>query len=648
MGRFSRVLVANRGEIACRVIASARAKGYATVAVVSEADRGARHEQLADQAVVIGPGPAAQSYLDPQRIIAAAVATGAQAIHPGYGFLSENADFARACAKAGLVFIGPTPEAIAAMGDKAESKRRMVDAGVPCVPGYHDKAQDDAALTKAAKAIGYPVMVKASAGGGGRGMRLVETPDALAAALASARSEAKNAFGDDTLLLERAIVEPRHVEIQVFGDEYGSVIHLGERDCSVQRRHQKVVEEAPSPAVDAELRARMGAAAVKAAQAIGYVGAGTVEFLLGADGAFYFLEMNTRLQVEHPVTEMITGLDLVAWQLDIAQGRPLPLTQDQVAFHGHAIEVRLYAEDPAQGFLPQTGVVRRWAPAGAPGVRVDHGLVDGAAISPFYDPMIAKIVAHGADRDEALLRLTGALEQTAVLGVTTNKAFLREVLTAPAFAAGQATTGFIARQFPDGWHAQAPDPATIALAAALFVDGAGGGWRSNRWSVHPLTLVCGEQRLALSAHRDGAVWLIDGDAGQRRVRILSRDGGRVAWRCDGQDRQAHFALADGELFLDTGASVFAFSDRTFAPPRAADEQGDGVLRAPMSGAVVSVNVAAGDRVTRGQVLLVLEAMKMEHQIVARFDGVVETLPAALGAQVAARDVLAVVKATVPA
>ena len=425
---FEKVLVANRGEIACRVLQSARSLGYRTVAVFSEADAGARHVQLADEAVCIGPATAAESYLNVPALLDACRRSGADAVHPGYGFLSENADFAAACAEAGVTFIGPPAEAIRLMGSKRLSKIAMQEAGVPCVPGYQGEDQSDDTLIKEAEAVGLPLMIKASAGGGGRGMRVVTEPQQIAAQLKSARQEAKSSFGNDELILERAVINPRHVEIQVFGDHHGNVIHLGERDCSVQRRHQKVVEEAPSPVVDEDLRRRMGEAAVNAAKACDYVGAGTVEFLLGADGEFYFLEMNTRLQVEHPVTELVTGQDLVAWQLRVAAGEPLPLTQEQVRLTGHAMEVRLYAEDPAQGYLPQTGPVLSWRPASGEGVRIDHGLVDGAEVGSHYDPMLAKIIAFGASRDEARRRLIRAVEDTVLMGLDDNRRFLERVM----------------------------------------------------------------------------------------------------------------------------------------------------------------------------------------------------------------------------
>ena len=439
---FHKILIANRGEIALRVIRSARALGYRTVAVYSDADRDARHVSAADQAVHIGAALPAHSYLNIPNIIAAAKTAGADAVHPGYGFLAENEDFARACVDAGLVFIGPSAQAILAMGNKAGAKRLMQAAGVPCVPGYQGEDQSEATLVAEAAKIGFPVMIKATAGGGGRGMRLVHDAASFPDALRSAKSEAQSAFGSPEVILERAIVEPRHIEIQVFADRHGNAIHLGERDCSVQRRHQKVIEEAPSPVVGPELRARMGATAVAAVKAIRYEGAGTLEFLLDAQGSYYFMEMNTRLQVEHPVTEAITGLDLVELQLRVAAGEPLPITQEQVRSHGHAIEVRLCAEDADHGFMPQSGTMALWEMPAS--VRVEHALESGAEISPYYDSMIAKLVSHGADRDEARRKLASALDDTVALGVTTNQTFLANCLRHPVFAAGGATTAFIA------------------------------------------------------------------------------------------------------------------------------------------------------------------------------------------------------------
>ncbi|MBV8188931.1 MAG: acetyl-CoA carboxylase biotin carboxylase subunit [Alphaproteobacteria bacterium] len=611
---FGKILVANRGEIAWRVMRTARAMGYRTVAVYSDADKEAPHVAFADQAVRIGPPPVGESYLSIDRILEAAHISGADAVHPGYGFLSENEAFATACEKAGLVFIGPPAAAIAAMGNKAAAKRRMIDAGVPCVPGYLGADQSAVTLAAEARRIGLPVMVKAAAGGGGRGMRLVERDADLAEAIKTARAEAESTFGSGELILERAVVDARHVEIQVFADAHGNVIHLGERDCSVQRRHQKVVEEAPSPAVDASLRKRMGLAAVAAARAIGYRGAGTVEFLLGADGAFYFLEMNTRLQVEHPVTEMITGQDLVAWQLRVATGDSLPLTQGQVVLSGHAIEVRLYAEDAYAGFLPQTGRVDVWQPASGPGVRIDHSVKEGLIISPFYDPMIAKVIAHGATREEARTRLIGALRETVVLGPVTNRHFLIRLLEHPEFAAGKATTAFLAKHaFPAPIMADAHWQAAARLLwrqSAERYPASLRGWRNSNPEPTPIKLAAG-----------GA---------ERLLHVLPDDAppDHVAFHIDGDD-----------VVVDLDAHTVRFTDRTYAPPAMSAAGGDGKLRAPMDGRIVAINVAAGDSVTRGQTLIVLEAMKIQHQLKAAIDAKVESVAVQEGQQVANRAVL---------
>ncbi|SED93335.1 geranyl-CoA carboxylase alpha subunit [Rhizobiales bacterium GAS191] len=645
---FQKILIANRGEIACRVMRTARAAGYRTVAVFSEADAEALHVQEADEAVLIGPAPTAQSYLAIERIIAAARRACADAVHPGYGFLSENADFASACGEAGLVFIGPSVEAIRAMGDKAQAKRRMIDAGVPCVPGYQGDDQTDGRLATEAERIGYPVMVKASAGGGGRGMRLVDKAAGLAQALKSARSEAKGAFGDSRLIIERAIIAPRHVEIQVFGDAHGNVIHLGERDCSIQRRHQKVVEEAPSPAVAPELRARMGAAAVTAARSIDYVGAGTIEFLVDAQHEFYFLEMNTRLQVEHPVTELVTGLDLVSLQLDVAQGRPLPIRQEDVALHGHAIEVRLYAEDPRNHFLPQTGEIAAWQPAQGEGVRVDHGLREGVSVSPFYDPMLAKIIGSGRDREEARRRLTRALEDTMILGVRTNKEFLLEALAKPDFIAGKATTAFIEANFEDlAGAAGAPPAEIVALAAALFAEGAGGGWQSSQWRETPLRLFAGGETIGVGVVRRGDAFAVSVGGATRSLRLIERKADSLRFEDSGHVRTARYALCGPTLFIDIAGQVFEFEDTTLSPPEGKDAASDGVLRAPMNGLVVALDVKTGDRIRRGQVVAVIEAMKMEHAIVALVDGSVESVAVVRGAQVASRDVLVTITTDAP-
>jgi geranyl-CoA carboxylase alpha subunit len=645
---FSTVLVANRGEIACRVIRTARAEGYRTVAVYSEADAGALHVQQADQALCIGPPPVRDSYLSIEAVLCAAAASGADAIHPGYGFLSENAAFARAVQAAGLVFIGPDPHAIEQMGNKAAAKRLMLAAGVPCVPGYQGADQSDKTLLAQAREIGAPVMVKAAAGGGGRGMRLVTDLADLPVALATARSEAANAFGSDELILERAVVEPRHVEVQVFADRHGNVIHLGERDCSIQRRHQKVFEEAPSPAVDAALRARMGAAAVAAAKAVQYVGAGTVEFLLDREGRFYFLEMNTRLQVEHPVTECITGQDLVAWQLAVARGEALPLTQDQVRLQGHAIEVRLYAEDPQADFLPQSGDVALWRPPAGPGIRVDHGLASGQTISPYYDPMIAKIIAHGATRDEARRRLLGALRATRVLGLPTNLGFLTAAAEHEVFAAGAATTAFIGQHFgPAQLQAKAPGTRVVAVAAALCFDasayrGAQAGWRSNGPARWPMDLAEDERRHAVHVTVRGPGRLhVELDGGVAHdIELGPADGADRPLSIDGVHTRVTAVAAGGSLHLALDGCVASVDDVTYAPPRGSEQAAESTISAPMNGRVLAVLVQAGDAVTKGQRLAVLEAMKMEHQLVARRDGVVERVAVRAGDQVATRAVIA--------
>jgi len=610
---FGKILVANRGEIAWRVMRTAKAMGYRTVAVYSDADKDAPHVTFADEAVRIGPPPVGESYLSIDRILEAAHESGADAVHPGYGFLSENEAFAAACANAGLTFIGPPPAAIAAMGNKAAAKRRMIDSGVPCVPGYQGADQSDANLETEARKIGLPVMVKAAAGGGGRGMRLVEHDGDLIEAIRTARTEAESAFGSGELILEKAVVDARHVEIQVFADNHGNVIHLGERDCSVQRRHQKVIEEAPSPAVDAGLRARMGAAAVAAARAIGYRGAGTVEFLLGADGEFYFLEMNTRLQVEHPVTEAITGLDLVEWQLRVARGESLPLTQEQVRLTGHAIEVRLYAEDAYAGFLPQTGRIDLWRPASGPGVRIDHGMKDGLAISPYYDPMIAKVIGSGATREEARRRLIEALRDTLVLGPTTNRHFLIRLLEHPEFAAGKATTAFLGKHtFP------APEvtDAHWTLAASLLWQRSAArypaplrGWRNSNPEPTPFRLAVGDK--------------------ERTLQIAEVPS----------SSSAPHVIDGNDIVVDLDAFTVRFQDRTYMPPASAAAGSDGRLRAPMDGRIVAIKVAAGDRVVRGQTLVVLEAMKIQHQLKAVHDAEVESIGVQEGQQVANRTVL---------
>ena len=650
------ILIANRGEIACRIIRTLRAMGLRSVAVHSQADAGAPHVVMADAAVGIGPGPVAESYLDGARIIRAAQEAGAQAIHPGYGFLSENADFARAVGQAGLVFIGPTPEAIAAMGNKAGAKRLMAGAGVPCLPGYEGADQSDTALIAAAGQIGFPLMVKAAAGGGGRGMRLVHDAAHLPEALTRARSEAENAFGSGELILERALLRPRHVEIQVFADAHGNTLHLGERDCSVQRRHQKVVEEAPSPAGTPDLRAAMGAAAVQAARAVAYRGAGTVEFLLDENGAFYFLEMNTRLQVEHPVTELITGLDLVALQIAVARGEPLPLTQEEVSLSGHAIEVRLYAEDPAQDYLPATGPVTLWQPAEGAGVRVDAGIETGSEISPFYDPMLAKIIAHGPTRADALARLSRAVEDTVLLGTVTNTEFLADVLRQPAFAQGAATTGFLAECYPEGFPATMPSPEEVALAAALFMERdrtaalarAGHvpedqiGWASTPLLPRELALnIDGAELACRVAANPGGWWVWVGE-GALYVSVEKTYENRLRARIGPCRHDVTHAGAGDLLHLTLGARRLTIQ-RLRAGRDAALGAASGHVTAPMPGQVLSVAVAPGDQVARGDTLAVLEAMKMQHQITAASAGTVSAVHVAPGAQIAGGDAMIEIK-----
>ena len=648
MSGFGKILIANRGEIACRVMRTARALGYRTVAVYSEADRDMPHVALADQAVPIGPAPAADSYLATDKIIAAARRTGADAIHPGYGFLSENAAFAAACAVADITFIGPPVEAIRTMGNKAAAKRRMIAAGVPCVPGHEGAEQSDKALAKAAAAIGLPVMVKAAAGGGGKGMRLVAEPALLAEALRAARSEAQKAFGSDELILEKAIVEPRHVEIQIFADSHGHVIHLGERDCSIQRRHQKVIEEGPSPVMTPALRQAMGAAAVTAAKTVDYVGAGTVEFLLAPDGSFSFLEMNTRLQVEHAVTEMVTGVDLVEWQIRVASGEALPLRQDDVAFTGHAIEARLYAEDAQGDFLPQAGRVLAWEPPSRPGVRVDHGIAAGVTVSPYYDPMLAKIIAHGATREAARRRLVAALMETVVLGVVTNRRFLIDCLSHSAFASADISTGFIARHFPPAVRAgAAPHPRLMALAAALIVGrgrGPSGGalshWRSSGPAAVPLRLRCGDTETAIEVTGEGDGHFRIAWGGEScAVALLAQHGTRLRFLADGLAEAAHVAWDGDALHLSVDGDTATFADVLLAPRSAAEGAAGAAALAPMPGTIAAVRVKPGDAVRKGQCLLVLEAMKMEHEIVASRDGTVAAVLVSPGEQVATRKLL---------
>ena len=647
---FRTLLVANRGEIACRVIRTARRLGIRCVAVFSEADAGALHVALADEAHPIGPAPAAESYLRADRILDAARASGADAVHPGYGFLSENAGFAEACAAAGIAFVGPPPAAIRAMGSKAESKRIMAAAGVPVVPGYHGEAQDDALLAAEAARIGFPVLIKASAGGGGKGMRPVLATGDFAAELAGARREAKSAFGDDRVLLERYLQRPRHVEVQVFADAQGNTIHLHTRDCSVQRRHQKVLEEAPAPDLPPALRARLHDAAVAAAKAVGYVNAGTVEFIVEGDDAF-FMEMNTRLQVEHPVTEMVTGLDLVEWQLRVAAGEPLPL-REAPPVSGHSVEVRLYAEDPAHGFRPAVGTVRRFAaPAGTPDLRVETGIRSGDAITPNYDPMVAKIVAHGADRGEALYRLAAALDGTGVVGPATNLDFLRRLARHPAMLAAELDTGFLGRHLADLVPEPVPaGPRVLAVAAAIHLDrqalgraaspwDRGDGWRLRGAAERVLKLHDGTAAHELHLRQErGALRLLllleDGAA--VRIGSVSRDGeGHCSVAVDGRVLRVGVEDGEGGAFTITLSGAEEAGAWTFRPldpyaPPGGEAAAEGRLAAPIPGRVVQLLVDVGDIVERGQVLAVLEAMKTELRITAPADGTVAHLGCAVG------------------
>jgi geranyl-CoA carboxylase alpha subunit len=636
---FHTILIANRGEIALRIMRTARRLGLGVVAVYSDADREALHVCAADEAIRIGAALPAQSYLRIEAIIAAAKAGGADAVHPGYGFLAENEDFAQACRDAGLVFIGPSPEAIKAMGNKAGAKAIMQAAGVPGIPGYQGADQSDGAMLTEAKKIGFPVMIKGVAGGGGRGMRQVADAAAFPDLLRSARSEAQGAFGDPTVILERAIADPRHIEIQVFGDRYGHAIHLGERDCSVQRRHQKLIEEAPSPAVSPELRARMGAIAAAAIKSIGYEGAGTLEFLLDKAGEFYFMEMNTRLQVEHPVTEAITGLDLVELQLRVAAGEPLGLRQEEIKFSGHAIEVRLCSEDAAHDFMPQSGRMAQWQMPDQ--LRVEHALQSGSEIPPFYDSMIAKLISHGATRDEARRRLIHGLEQTTAFGVTTNQAFLAACLRHPPFVAGEATTAFIGKH-RDDLLVRRNDVSSDAAVAALLLyvtDPHAPPWRKGRTLAATFPVAArlefdhGIQDLEIARERDGGyAILLDGREHRFEIDELGRD--TIRFQTNGVMESARF-FRDGDWLhiLHRGVTL-AVRDLTLAAPAATAATGrDGKVRAAMNGRVVAVLVKQGERVAAGQPVMTLEAMKMEHVHTAPISGTIAAIDIAEGEQV---------------
>lgn len=648
MNKITKVLIANRGEIAVRVIKTARNLGYRTVAVYSDADVGALHVAEADQAVRIGAASVGESYLLAQNILSAAKITGADAIHPGYGFLSENADFANACEEAGIVFIGPRSDAIELMGSKRLSKIAMLEAGVPCIPGYQDADQSDETLQAKAGDIGFPLMVKASAGGGGRGMRLVHEAGELVEQIRTARSEAESAFGSGELILEKAVLEPRHIEIQVFADESGNAIYLGERDCSIQRRHQKVVEEAPSPFVDPDLRARMGEAAVNAAKACNYRGAGTVEFLVDKDKHFYFLEMNTRLQVEHPVTELITGLDLVEWQLRVATGENLPISQDDVTLTGHAVEVRLYAEDPRNNFMPQTGVIHLWDYPERSGLRMDHGIQTGQQISPFYDPMIAKVITYGADRFEAIRKLASAVQDTRLLGVNNNKLFLQNILRNDVFGAGQANTAFIEQHFSNdpSMDQKYPSGETLARAAVLFYqqEKQFGSQSASSWSkptpqTYDYKLEFDGESKSVHLSEDNGQFSVSCDAQTMTISMLEMSASSCVY-VEGAVRESlNYAFSGATLFLDDGTGHFEIENVTHQPATAAGGLGSGQLKASMDGAIVSVLVSEGEAVDSGQTLVVLEAMKMEHALKAGISGKVKSIGCVVGQQVKSKQLL---------
>ena len=674
MDKFSKILVANRSEIAVRVMRTAHRLGYDTVAVYSDPDRKAPHTSFANQAIGLGGSAASESYLNADKIIAAAKQAGAGAIHPGYGFLSENAEFAQRCAAEDLIFIGPSASAIELMGSKRLSKLAMLKSKVPCIPGYQGAEQDDATLTKQAKKVGLPLMIKASAGGGGRGMRIVHSFDDFQSQLDAARTEAATAFGSDELILERALIEPRHIEIQIFGDTQGNYVHLGERDCSIQRRHQKVVEESPSPFVGDELRAKMGSAAISAAQSCDYVGAGTVEFLVDANGEFFFLEMNTRLQVEHPVTELVTGLDLVEWQILVANGQPLPLLQKDITFAGHAIEVRLCAEDPRADFMPQTGDIVLWQTSNLKGVRTDAGICQGQTISPFYDSMIAKVIASGQTRDDAIRTLRQGLNSTAILGVHSNKHFLHTVLGRQRFIEGHANTAFLAEEFSNGdgagieYQSNDVDVNTVAIASCLLfirstlahsypnvkwssaeplfhtmVLTLDGGVTANESVVNSRVALSGSNEFIVQVHDSTLELSVEWDGkfvhGVNHSYGASQ-GHEAVIEIGGERQSVHWAVnGKNQLLLDNGKAHLIFNDITYAPASLHQDTGNTEVLAAMDGALVDIKVQKGDRVVKGQVVAVLEAMKMAHQLKAGVAGEVEVVLAKAGQQVKTRQVL---------
>ena len=655
MKALTTMLVANRGEIAVRVMRTAKAMGMKTVAVYSAADANAQHVREADQSVCIGPAAVAESYLRIEAILDAAQRTGADCIHPGYGFLSENQVFASACEAHGIEFIGPPNGAIEVMGDKARAKRAMIEAGVPCVPGYQGDDQSLVTLVAEAKSVGLPVMVKAAAGGGGRGMRLVHEASELESAIGLAQSEAQNAFGSSELIIEKAVVRPRHVEIQVFADKAGNTVYLGERDCSIQRRHQKVVEESPCPVMTSQLREAMGTAAVEAAKAVGYVGAGTVEFLLDEAGEFYFLEMNTRLQVEHPVTEMVTGYDLVEWQIRVARGEDLPAEQADIDLFGHAIEVRLYAEDPSAGFLPSTGPIKLFAAPEGEGVRIDSGVETGDEVTPFYDAMVAKLITYGETREDARLKMRSALRDTALFGPLNNRDFLLDVLDRPDFIHGAATTAFIDDNFGDAFLPPGVSSSDLAVAAATQHVLAMEHHHSQSASVNEELLdwvsmgrVTDTRRYDLG-EQTYDVSLVPLSVGEyevtvndqtHHVRITDMGDSHVITEIDGLAHRYHYHdEAPATLYLSSDNLSMMLADSTRIPPEAQDAAGGGTITAPMHGQLLSIDVAAGEAVQKGQRIAVLEAMKMQHEIIAPGDGCVVEVAASAGKQIGAGDVI---------
>ncbi|MCP4323606.1 MAG: acetyl/propionyl/methylcrotonyl-CoA carboxylase subunit alpha [Alteromonadales bacterium] len=663
MKKIKKILIANRGEIAVRVINTARSLGYRTVAVYSDADINALHVKEADQAVCIGAAPVNESYLVAEKILAAAISSGSDAIHPGYGFLSENAEFANACEKAGIIFIGPPAHAIDLMGSKRLSKIAMIKAGVPCIPGYHNAEQSDEVLISKASEVGFPLMVKASAGGGGRGMRLVWQESVLPEQIKTARSEAINAFGSGELILERAVIEPRHIEIQVFADNHGNAVYLAERDCSIQRRHQKVVEEAPSPFVDEDLRELMGKAAVDAALSCQYRGAGTVEFLVDKDKNFYFLEMNTRLQVEHPVTELITGQDLVAWQLQVADGGKLPLSQDEITINGHAIEVRIYAEDPRNEFLPQTGTIKQWQLPTASksqtdpyqqkpkeGLRFDHGIAVGQYVTPYYDPMVAKVIAFGEERNIAARRLASAVQDVQLLGVNNNKLFLQNILRHPVFLDGEATTAFIEDHFQHdvSMEQKSPTAETLAKAAVLYFyaqEKTMSKWQNTADSYYQYKLdFAGEIfDVQLSKASNSDTFSITVLETIIELTLFNFDPElakfSATFNLNGLCEETHFVIEQDHLFMDDGTGHFIFENITHQPAKKSGAESNGEIKASMDGSIVDVLVKEGDQVKQGQTLVVLEAMKMEHQLKASSDGIVESVNTRMGNQVKTKQLL---------